>query len=167
MRSLKFVICAAALLALTPAHAQDAVDAAKAKAEGKVVWYTSTPIEQAQKIVALFKQQQGIEVELFRSGGSAILRRFQQEMTPAARPPTCSPIPIRRGRHALAQGHRSFAFKPKNFDKVPDAAKDGDGIMSAAAQPDDALPAHRQGCGRRRAEDLERPAPTPNTRASW
>ena len=68
------------LLALSPAHAQDAVDVAKAKAEGKVIWYTSTPIEQAQKIVALFKQQTGIEVELFRSGGSAILSRFQQEM---------------------------------------------------------------------------------------
>ena len=81
MRTLKFMLCAAALLLITPAHAQDAVDAAKAKAEGKVVWYTSTPIEQAQKIVALFKQQHGIEVELFRSGGSAILSRFQQEMT--------------------------------------------------------------------------------------
>src|SRR5262249_59885585 len=69
MLKLKLALCTAALIALSPAYAQDAVDVAKAKAEGKVSWYTSTPIEQAQKIAALFKQQTGIEVELFRSGG--------------------------------------------------------------------------------------------------
>src|SRR5262245_35673718 len=76
MLKLKLALCAAAFLALSPAKAQEAVDVAKAKSEGKVSWYTSTPIEQAQKISALFKQQTGIEVELFRSGGSAILSRF-------------------------------------------------------------------------------------------
>ena len=65
---------------LVPAHAQEAVDAAKAKAEGKVIWYTSTPIEQGQKIADAFQKETGIKVEMFRSGGSAILRRFQQEM---------------------------------------------------------------------------------------
>ncbi len=52
---------------------------AAAKREGKVVWYCSVPIETAQKISNLFEQQTGIKVELFRSGGSNILRRFQQE----------------------------------------------------------------------------------------
>src|SRR5262249_48634378 len=64
----------------TSARAQDAVDVEKAKAEGKVVWYTSTPIEQGQKIADAFQKEYGIKVEMFRSGGSAILRRFQQEM---------------------------------------------------------------------------------------
>ena len=123
-----------ALIALTgPAIAQDAVDAAKAKAEGKVVWYTSTPIEQAQKIVDLFKQETGIEVELFRSGGSAILSRFQQEIDagrvaadvlthsdPAA-------AAMRSPRKAS-----SSPFKPKNFDKVPDAAKAPTATSSAS-----------------------------------
>ena len=59
------------------AGAQDAVDVAKAKAEGKVVWYTSTPIEQGQKIADAFQKETGIKVEMFRSGGSSILRRFQ------------------------------------------------------------------------------------------
>ena len=59
MLKLKFVLCAAALLMLSPAHAQEPVDAAKAKAEGKVSWYTSTPIEHSQRIVALFRQQTG------------------------------------------------------------------------------------------------------------
>ena len=51
-----------------------------AKKEGKVVWYTSTPIEQGQKIADAFQKEYGIKVEMFRSGGSEILRRFQQEM---------------------------------------------------------------------------------------
>src|SRR3972149_12110638 len=63
-----------------PAAAADAVDVAKAKAEGKVVWYTSTPIPQGQKISNLFEKEYGIKVEMFRSGGSAVLRRFQQEI---------------------------------------------------------------------------------------
>jgi len=128
MRSLKFVICAAALLALTPAYAQDAVDAAKAKAEGKVVWYTSTPIEQAQKIVALFKQQQGIEVELFRSGGSAILSRFQQEMTAGRAAADVITHSDPSAASALAKKGFIAPLKPKNFDKVPDAAKAADGM---------------------------------------
>src|SRR3954454_6706579 len=129
MRSLKFVICAAALLALTPAYAQDAVDAAKAKAEGKVVWYTSTPIEQAQKIVALFKQQQGIEVELFRSGGSAILSRFQQEMTAGRAAADVITHSDPAAANALGKKGFTIPFKPKNFDKVPDAAKAADGMF--------------------------------------
>src|SRR5437016_8847990 len=77
----KHTLFAVAVLALAvvPAYAQDAVDVAKAKAEGKVVWYTSTPIPQGQKIVDLFQKETGIQVEMFRSGGSAVLRRFQQE----------------------------------------------------------------------------------------
>src|SRR5438105_11702864 len=63
---------------IAPAFAQ-AVDLDAAKREGKMVWYTSVPIETAQKIANLFEQKTGIKVELFRSGGSNILRRFQQE----------------------------------------------------------------------------------------
>src|SRR5207237_6316374 len=120
-------LCAAVLFILTPAHAQDAVDAAKAKAEGKVVWYTSTPIEQAQKLVALFKQQTGIEVELFRSGGSAILSRFQQEMT--AGRVAADVLTHSDPAAANALGKKGFfvAFKPRNFDKIPDAAKEPNG----------------------------------------
>ena len=74
------------LLALVgPALAQstftpDPVDLAAAKKEGAVTWYTSTPIGTAQKIANLFQTQTGIKVELFRSGGSAVLRRFLQEI---------------------------------------------------------------------------------------
>src|SRR5689334_23756176 len=75
------ILIAAVIAAIaSPASAQDSVDLAKAKAEGKVVWYTSTPLPQAQKIVNMFEKEYGIKVEMFRSGGSAILRRFQQEV---------------------------------------------------------------------------------------
>jgi iron(III) transport system substrate-binding protein len=125
----KHTLFAATLLALAtvPAHAQDAVDLAKAKAEGKVSWYTSTPIEQAQKIVGRFKQQTGIEVELFRSGGSAILSRFQQEMTAGRVATDVLTHSDPAAANALAKNGFFVAFKPKNFDKIPNAAKDANG----------------------------------------
>ena len=127
MLKIKLALCAAALFILTPAHAQDAIDVAKAKAEGKVNWYTSTPIGQAQKIVAAFKQQYGIEVELFRSGGSAILSRFQQEM--AAGRVSVDVLTHSEPAAAKALNKKGYfvLFKPKNFDKIPDAAKAADG----------------------------------------
>ncbi len=129
MLKLKLALCAAALLvfAAAPAQAQDPVDAAKAKAEGKLSWYTSTPIEQAQKIVAIFKRQSGIEVELFRSGGSAILSRFQQEMN--AGRVAVDVITHSEPAAANALGKKGYfvPFKPKNFDKIPAAAKAADG----------------------------------------
>src|SRR6478672_4838816 len=126
------LIAAAALIALSGAAlSQCAVDVSKAKAEGKVVWYTSTPLPQAQKIVNLFEKEYGIKVELFRSGGSAILRRFQQEVGAGrivtdvltTSDPAAAAMLTRKGIFV--------AFKPKNFDKVPDAAKDKDGNFVA------------------------------------
>src|SRR5215471_20065547 len=131
MLKLKLALCAAALIALSPAHAQEAVDVTKAKAEGKVSWYTSTPIEQAQKIAALFKQQTGIEVELFRSGGSAILSRFQQEMMAGRAAADVLTHSEPAAAKALAKKGYFVPFKPKNFDKVPDAAKAPDGSFVA------------------------------------
>ena len=74
-------LAVAAAFSIGVAHAADKVDAEAAKKEGKVVWYTSTPIKTAQQVAELFEKQTGVHVELFRSGGSAILRRFMQEHT--------------------------------------------------------------------------------------
>jgi iron(III) transport system substrate-binding protein len=121
-------IAAAAIITLAgPAFAQDAVDVAKAKAEGKVIWYTSTPLIQGQKIIALFEKEYGIKVDMFRSGGSAVLRRFQQEIE-SGRVPTDVLTTSDPAAAAALTGKGIFvAFKPKNFDKIPDAAKDKDG----------------------------------------
>src|SRR5687768_15334689 len=81
MLTLKGPILAAVLACLAgTALAADPVDVEAAKREGKVIWYTSTPIETAQKLADMFTKETGIRVEMFRSGGSAILRRFQQEI---------------------------------------------------------------------------------------
>jgi len=78
---MEFVLVLTLALLLGPATAlASEVDLAAAKKEGQVVWYTSTPIGTAQKIANLFQAETGIKVELFRSGGSAVLRRFMQEM---------------------------------------------------------------------------------------
>src|SRR6266545_3663497 len=123
----------ATLVALTgllaPAHAQDAVDVAKAKQEGKLVWYTSTPIEQGQKIIEAFQKEYGIKVEMFRSGGSAILRRFQQEMDAGRVAVDVLTHSEPAAANALGKKGLFAAFKPKNFDKVPDAAKDANGLF--------------------------------------
>jgi len=125
------LLFAGAILAslLAPAHAQDAVDVDKAKAEGKVVWYTSTPIEQGQKIVEAFQKEYGIKVEMFRSGGSAILRRFQQEMDAGRVAVDVLTHSEPAAANALGRKGLFVAFKPKNFDKVPDAAKDAQGLF--------------------------------------
>ena len=124
----RYLIAAAALIAIaSPTFAQDAVDAAKAKSEGKVVWYTSTPLPQAQKIVNLFEKEYGIKVELFRSGGSAILRRFQQEADAGRVAADVLTTSDPAAAAMLARKGLFVAFKPKNFDKIPDAAKDKDG----------------------------------------
>jgi iron(III) transport system substrate-binding protein len=111
----------------TPALAQDTADVAAAKAEGKVVWYTSTPIEEAQKIAALFRAETGITVELFRSGGSQILSRFQQEIGAGRVAVDVLTHSDPAAARAMAKKGLFVPFRPKNFDAVPAAAKAADG----------------------------------------
>jgi iron(III) transport system substrate-binding protein len=106
------------------ARAQDAVDVDAARKEGKIVWYTSTPVEQGQKIADMFQKEYGIRVEMFRSGGSAILRRFQQEMDAGRAAADVITTSDPAASAAMTKKGLFVAFKPKNFDKVPDAAKD-------------------------------------------
>ncbi len=133
MPALKCTFAAATLLAVAglmpPALAQDAVDAAKAKAEGKVVWYTSTPIDEAQKIVDLFRKETGIAVELFRSGGSQILSRFQQEISAGRVAVDVLTHSDPAAARAIGKKGQLVPFKPRNFDRVPAAAKAPDGAF--------------------------------------
>ena len=79
MRAALALTGAILLCLAVPAWAGDPVDVAAAKKEGKVVWYTSTPIATANKIIKAFEAETGVKVELFRSGGSQVIRRFMQE----------------------------------------------------------------------------------------
>jgi iron(III) transport system substrate-binding protein len=128
---------AAAVLVLLPLavaaadFSPDAVDMDAAKRQGGVSWYTSTPIEAAQSIAKLFEQASGIKIQLFRSGGSAVMSRFLQErqarLVAADVLTTSDPATSA----ALARQGVFVAFKPRNFDKVPAAAKDRDGFYVA------------------------------------
>src|SRR3954466_15782078 len=57
----------------------DPVDEAAAKREGALTWYTSTPVAAANYIAKTFQEKYGIKVELLRTGGQNVIRRFQQE----------------------------------------------------------------------------------------
>jgi iron(III) transport system substrate-binding protein len=125
---MKRLVLAIALLALAlPAHAQDAVDMAAAKKEGKVSWYTSTPVATAQKIAKEFETDTGIHVELFRSGGSAVLSRFMQEYDAKHIAADVLTTSDPAAANSMARKGMFVPFKPKDFDKIPAAAKDKDG----------------------------------------
>jgi iron(III) transport system substrate-binding protein len=124
----------AALLAFAPAGAgpaqaftPDAVDLAAAKREGVVSWYTSTPVATAQKIANLFQAETGIKVQLFRSGGTAVLTRFMQEVDAKRIAADVLTISDPAAASALIKRDLLVPFRPRHFDKIPDEVKDPEG----------------------------------------
>ena len=99
------------------------VDLAAAKAEGTVSWYTSTPQNQAQKIADMFTAKTGIKVQLFRSGGEAVMTRFLTEQdagkTAADVITTSDPAAF----NGLARDGKLLAFTPVGAELVPASAK--------------------------------------------
>lgn len=124
-------VLTALVLALGPAALASDVDLAAAKKEGQVVWYTSTPVETAQKIAKLFEAETAIKVEMFRSGGSAILRRFQQEQQAGRTAVDVMTTSDPAATASLARKGTFVAFKPKNFDKIVEEGRDKDGYFVA------------------------------------
>jgi iron(III) transport system substrate-binding protein len=104
---------------------------AKAKAEGKVVWYTSTPVATGQKISNMFKEKTGITVDMFRSGGSAVLRRFQQEMDGGRVAVDVLTHSSPAAAIAMTKKGILVPFKPNGFDKIPAEVKDPNGLWIA------------------------------------
>ncbi len=119
------------LLTLSSPVRADTVDKAAAKAEGKVVWYTSTPLETANKIAKQFESETGIKVEMFRSGGSAILRRFLQEIQAGRVAVDVLTTSDPAATADLAKKGTFVPFKPSAFDKVPAEAKEANGVYVA------------------------------------
>jgi iron(III) transport system substrate-binding protein len=116
---------AAATLAATsaPSPVPSPVDLAAAKAEGTLSWYTSTPQNQAQKIADMFTAKTGIKVQLFRSGGEAVMTRFLTEQdagkTAADVVTTSDPAAF----NGLARDGKLLAFTPAGAELVPASAK--------------------------------------------
>ena len=117
----------AARTAAPAAFTPDPVDLAAAKQEGTVSWYTSTPVATAQKIAKLFEEETGIKVQLFRSGGEAVLQRFLQEVNAGRVLADVLTISDPPAFNALMQKDQLVPFRPKNWDKVPAEVKDPQG----------------------------------------
>jgi iron(III) transport system substrate-binding protein len=114
-------------LGAASAQAPDKADADAARKEGTVSWYTSTPVALAQQLADKFQQQTGIKVQLLRTGGQAVLRRLQQEVSagrPGADVMTMSDAGAANG---LAKQGLFEPFRPEGFDKVVEDARDRDG----------------------------------------
>jgi len=105
----------------------DPVDLAAARREGGVTWYTSTPVATAQKIATLFQAETGVKVEVFRSGGSAVLRRFMQEIDAKRVIADVLTISDPAAASALIKRDLLVPFRPRHFDKIPDTVKDPQG----------------------------------------
>ncbi|HKC98741.1 MAG TPA: extracellular solute-binding protein [Methylomirabilota bacterium] len=131
-----FFLASLAALA-SPAAAQtklftpDRVDIAAAKREAAVTWYTSTPVNTAQKIANMFQTETGIKVELFRSGGSAVLRRFMQEIDARRVMADVMTISDPAEVRTLIKRDLVVPFRPRHFDKVRDEVKDPKGYHVA------------------------------------
>src|SRR5262249_12943239 len=109
-----------------PAPAQ-AVDGAAAKRGGQVTLYTSAPIAGAQKVANAFQQKYGITVELFRSGGTQVLRRFMMEQETGHRGADVLVSSDPAAVIDLAAKGMFVPFKPEGFDRVPPALNDPEG----------------------------------------
>ena len=66
------------------------IDLDKAKAEGKVVLYTSLDTQIVDAINAAFKQKYGIDVQYFRGGSSDVTSKVLPRPTPVDHRPTWS-----------------------------------------------------------------------------
>jgi len=113
------------------ANAADQADRAAAIREGNVSWYTSTPFPLVQILADRFTADTGVKVTLLRSGGEAVLRRFQQEYQAGQAGADVITMSDSGAATGLARKGVFVPFKPDGFDKVVDGAKDKDGAWIA------------------------------------
>ena len=113
--------------ALGQSFTPDPVDEAAAKREGALTWYTSTPVAAAQHIANTFEQTYGIKVELLRTGGQNVIRRFQQEADAGRIAVDVITMSDMSAANAMTRKGLFVPFRPVDFDKVIAGAKDRDG----------------------------------------
>ena len=167
-RLMATALAVAAAFSIGVAHAADKVDLDAAKKEGKVVWYTSTPIETAptrSPNCSRRDRREGRTVPLRRIGHPAPLHAGKSGRPHRRR----RDDHLRPGRLGGARQEGMFVdFKPENFDKVPDSAKAADGAYVAQRLNMIVIYVRSDKVDKADyAQDLDRPALTPNTRASW
>ncbi len=82
--ALAWTLCITAASAQVPLATYEGPDreqklVSAAKNEGTLLWYTTTPIEYAQQLVAPFEKQYGIKVQMWRARSELILQRVLTE----------------------------------------------------------------------------------------
>jgi iron(III) transport system substrate-binding protein len=120
----------AALFFAGPALAQfkaDPIDEAAAKREGKVTWYTSTPVAAGQFIANAFERRTGIKVEMLRTGGQNVIRRFMQEAEAGRITVDMITMSDMSAANLMTKKGYFVPFKPDGFDKVIPSAKETNG----------------------------------------
>jgi len=102
----------------------DPVDEAAAKREGALTWYTSTPVAAAQHIANEFQRRTGIKVELLRTGGQNVIRRFLQEADSGRVSVDVITMSDMSAANTMTRRGLFVPFRPVGFDKVIAEAKD-------------------------------------------
>lgn len=114
-----------------PAVAADTVDVEVAKKEGSVVWYTSTPLRQAETVGKAFEAKYGFKVEVFRSGGEQVLQRFFTELSAGKVNVDLLTASDPGAFNDMIKKNQLVKFRPANFDKVPRGSRNEDGYWVA------------------------------------
>ena len=113
------------------AAAADQADVEAAKKEGTVVWYTSTPLRQAENVAKAFETKYGFKVELFRTGGEQVIQRFLTETSAGKINVDLLTASDPGAFNDMIKKNQLVKFRPANFDKVPQAARNQDGYWVA------------------------------------
>jgi iron(III) transport system substrate-binding protein len=79
----------------------------------------------------MFEQKTGIKVQVFRSGGEAVLQRFLSEQDAGRNATDVLTISDQAAFMKLARDGKLLAYKPAGWDLVPDTFKDKDGLWYA------------------------------------
>ena len=116
---------------LGTAFKPDSVDEAAARREGKLTWYTSTPVAAAQFIASEFERRYGVKVELLRTGGQNVIRRFLQEVDSGRIAVDAITMSDMSAAHAMTRRGLLVPFRPLGFDKIIPDARDAKGSYIA------------------------------------
>jgi iron(III) transport system substrate-binding protein len=109
----------------------DKADVEAAKKEGAVVWYTSTPLRQAQVVGEAFEKKYGFKVEVFRTGGEQVIQRFRTEQAAGKTVVDLLTASDPAAFDEMVKQNQLVKFRPEHTDKVPEAARNPDGYWVA------------------------------------
>ena len=119
------VICSVVFTFASIGGAASLVD--KAKAEGKLIFYTSMDSKTANKLAENFSKKYGITANVFRSGTGKVLAKVEAEF--AANKPMWDVCQVSDMAPFIVWARKGLLekYKPKGFGKFFDYMKDPDG----------------------------------------